>query len=239
MQIRGKAHYRADGTPLLITGTSQDITERRAVQSHRALLTRELHHRVQNTLASLSAIVSQTMRRASSVEDAAATLTARIQAMAAANTLLITEDFGSVSMQDLVKRSLAPFGVEDAARFDLTGPELRLPPQVVVAYALALHELATNASKYGALSNATGVVEIQWSITGEAGHPLLHVVWRERGGPPVSPPRQTSFGTQLLKRVLATEIGGGVDVDFRPEGLVFTAIAPVASPDPEVRSPTA
>lgn len=238
VQIRGKAHYREDGTPLLITGTSQDITERRALQSQRALLTRELHHRVQNTLASLGAIVSQTMRRASTVEDAAATLTARIQAMAAANTLLITEDFGSVSMQDLVRRSLAPFGVEDAVRFDLTGPDLRLPPQVVVAYALALHELATNASKYGALSNATGVVDIQWSIKGEAGHPLLYVVWRERGGPPVSPPRQTSFGTQLLKRVLATEIGGRVDVDFRPEGLVFTAMAPVASLDPEGRSPT-
>ncbi len=223
------AHYRADGTPLLITGTSQDITDRRTVQSHRALLTRELHHRVQNTLASLQAIVSQTMRRASSTEEAAATLMARIQAMAAANTLLITEDFGSVSMEDLVRRSLAPFGVEDADRFHLSGPNLRLPSQVVVAYALALHELATNASKYGALSNATGVVEVTWSVEDEAGHPMLHMLWQERGGPPVTPPRQTSFGTQLIQRVLATEIGGRVDVDYRVEGVVFTAVAPLES----------
>ncbi len=229
VQIRGRAHYRADGTPLLITGTSQDITDRRTVQSHRALLTRELHHRVQNTLASLQAIVSQTMRRASSTEEAAATLMARIQAMAAANTLLITEDFGSVSMEDLVRRSLAPFGVEDADRFHLSGPNLRLPSQVVVAYALALHELATNASKYGALSNATGVVEVTWSVEDEAGHPMLHMLWQERGGPPVTPPRQTSFGTQLIQRVLATEIGGRVDVDYRVEGVVFTAVAPLES----------
>ncbi|MCJ2023437.1 PAS domain-containing protein [Methylobacterium sp. J-067] len=229
VQIRGRAHYRADGTPLLITGTSQDITDRRAIQSQRALLTRELHHRVQNTLASLQAIVAQTMRRASSIEDAAATLTARIQAMAAANTLLITEDFGSVSMRDLVKRSLAPFGVEDAERFRLSGPDLRLPPQVVVAYALALHELATNATKYGALSNAAGVVEVAWSLTGQADHPLLHMIWREHGGPPVKAPRQTNFGTQLIKRVLATEIGGRVDVDYRVDGVVFTAVAPLAN----------
>lgn len=229
VQIRGRAHYRADGTPLLITGTTQDITDRRALQSHRALLSRELHHRVQNTLASLQAVVAQTMRRASSLQDAAATLTARIQAMAAANTLLISEEFGSVSMQELIMRSLAPFGVEDTGRFHLSGPDLRLPSQLVAAYALALHELATNASKYGALSAATGFVAVEWRITGEQSHPLLHMVWQETGGPLVMPPRRTSFGTQLIKRVLAAEIGGRVDLDFRPEGVVFTAVAPLAS----------
>lgn len=229
VQIRGKAHYRADGTPLLITGTTQDITDRRAIQSQRALLTRELHHRVQNTLTSLQAVVTQTMRRASSMENAAATLTARIQAMAAANTLLITEDFGSVSMEDLVRRSLAPFGVEDTDRFRLSGPNLRLSPQVVVAYALALHELATNATKYGALSSATGVVNVAWSVEGETAPPLLRMHWQEHGGPPVVPPRRTSFGTQLIRRVLGTEIGGRVEVDYRTEGVVFTAVAPLAS----------
>jgi two-component sensor histidine kinase len=130
-------------------------------------------------------------------------------------------------MQDLVRRSLAPFGVDDAGRFRLSGPDLRLPPDLVVAYALALHELATNASKYGALSNGAGVVEITWCLKGEAEHSLLHMLWRERGGPPVVPPRQTSFGTQFIKRVLATEIGGRVNVDYHPEGVVFTAVAPL------------
>ncbi len=112
-------------------------------------------------------------------------------------------------MQDLVKRSLAPFGVEDARTLPPFGTDLRLPPQVVVAYALALHELATNASKYGALSNAAGVVDVAWSVKGEPDRPLLHMLWREHGGPPVIAPREPSFGTQLIKRVLATEIGGG------------------------------
>ncbi len=99
----------------------------------------------------------------------------------------------------------------------------------MVAYALALHELATNATKYGALSNAAGVVEVAWSLTGQADHPLLHMIWREHGGPPVRAPRQTNFGTQLIKRVLATEIGGRVDVDYRVDGVVFTAVAPLAN----------
>ncbi|UHC18104.1 PAS domain-containing protein [Methylobacterium currus] len=238
VQIRGKAHYRADGTPILITGTSQDITERRVVQSHRALVTHELHHRMKNTLTSLQAVVSQTMRHATSLQDAAATLTARIQAMSAANALLVAEDFGSASMRDLIMRSLAPFGVEDADRFHLSGPDLHLPPQVVVAYALALHELATNSTKYGALSVATGVVTVDWSIKGEEEHPLLHLLWRERGGPPVVAPRQTGFGTQLIKRVLATEIGGRADIDYRSDGVDFTAVAPLAKANPDVRRQT-
>ncbi|WP_281409741.1 sensor histidine kinase [Methylobacterium sp. MA0201] len=199
------------------------------------MLSRELHHRVQNTLSALQAVVSQTMRRADSLQDAGVTLTARIQAMAAANTLLVSEEFGSVSMHDLVMRSLTPFGVEDADRFRLSGPDLRLPPQLVVAYALALHELATNASKYGALSAATGIVEVAWKIVGEPDRPLLHMIWRETGGPPVVPPNRTSFGTQLIRRVLAAEIGGRVDLDFRSEGVVFTAVAPLADAETDAR----
>jgi len=235
VQIRGKAHYRADGTPIFITGTSQDITERRLVQGHRALLTRELHHRIKNTLASLQAVISQTMRRATSLQDASATLTARIQAMSAASTLLVAEDVGSASMRDLIERSLAPFGVEEAGRFRLSGPELRLPSQVVVAYALALHELATNSAKYGALSAAAGVVEVDWSVAGGTEPPLLHLCWRERGGPPVVAPRRTGFGTQLIERVLAAEIGGRAEIDYRSEGIVFTAVAPLAKDDAEAR----
>lgn len=227
VQIRGRAHYHEDGTPRLITGTSQDITERRTLQSHRALVSRELGHRMKNTLTSLQAVVSQTMRRANSMEDASATLTARIQAMSAANNLLMAENFGSASMRDIVHRSLAPFGIEDGERFHLSGPELRLPPQLVVAYALALHELATNSTKYGALSVPGGLVEMEWSVAGEEAQPLLHMRWREQGGPSVVAPRQTSFGTQLIKRVLATEVGGRAEIEYHSEGIVFTAVAPL------------
>jgi PAS domain S-box-containing protein len=231
VQIRGQANYDADGKPLTITGTTQDVTGRRVAQGHRALLAREMSHRVKNTLASLHSVVAQTLRRSSTIEEAGQTISARIYAMAAANDLLITENFGSAGMRDLILRTLAPFGVDDGQRFRLAGPDVRLPPQVVIAYALALHELATNASKYGALSNADGQVTMDWTV--EEGN-LLKLVWEESAGPEVVPPEKTSFGTQLIQRVLATELGGKATIDYRPGGVVFTAIAPLGDARTEV-----
>lgn len=227
VQIRGQASYRADGTPLALTGTTQDVTERRRAEEHRALLANELNHRVKNTLASLQAIVSQTMRRATSVDDAGKTLEARIQAMSAANDLLISGRFESTSLRALLNRTLAPFGVEDRQRFRITGEDLPLPPRLVVAFALALHELATNAAKYGALSNAEGVIDLSWKVADGWQPHDLHLTWTERGGPPVVPPTQTSFGTQLIQRVLAHETGGTAQVWYLPEGVVFEAVAPL------------
>jgi PAS domain S-box-containing protein len=227
VQIRGQATYRADDTPLAILGTTQDVTDRRRAEEHRTLLANELSHRVKNTLASLQAIVAQTMRRATSVEDASTTLEARIQAMSAANDLLINERFESASIRALLDRTLAPFGIEDGQRFRLDGPDIHLPPRLVVAFALAIHELATNASKYGALSNADGVVDLHWKVT-DGHHPRqLHLSWVESGGPRVEPPSRTSFGTQLIQRVLARDINGTVEILYPPEGVVFTAVAPL------------
>lgn len=226
VQIRGQAHYDADGTARTIAGTTQDITTRRVVQGHRALLAREMSHRVKNTLATIQSIVSQALRRSASMEEANTTISDRIFALAAANDLLITENFGSAGMRDLIVRTLSPFGVEDHDRFILSGPDVRLPPQVIIAYSLALHELATNASKYGALSNTEGKVLITWTVE-EAG--LLKLKWEERDGPVVVPPKSTSFGTQLIQRVLSSELGGKASVDYRPTGVLFTAVAPLGA----------
>lgn len=231
VQIRGQAYYDLDGTARMVTGTTQDITARRVAQGHRALLAREMSHRVKNTLASVQSVVAQTLRRSSSLEEAGKLVSERIFAMAAANDLLITENFGSAGMRDLILRTLAPFGVNDDTRFHLSGPDVRLPPQVILAYSLALHELATNASKYGALSNASGHVTINWTVEDIRS---LKLVWEESGGPPVVPPTTTSFGTQLLQRVLATELGGTVHAEYRPSGVVFTAIAPLGETRTEV-----
>jgi PAS domain S-box-containing protein len=227
VQIRGQASYRADGTPLMLVGTTQDVSGRRRADEHRSLLANELSHRVKNTLASLQAIVAQTMRRASSVEDAGKTLEARIQAMSAAHDLLISERFESASLRSLLDRTLAPFGIEDDRRFRIAGEDLHLPPRLVVAFALALHELATNATKYGALSTADGVVDLDWEVDDRLHPHSLHLTWRETGGPPVAPPSRTSFGTQLIQRVLAHEISGSAEVAYLPEGVVFKAIAPL------------
>lgn len=227
VQIRGQASYAQDGTPLSITGITQDITSRRQAQGHRALLARELSHRLKNTLASLQAIVSQTIRRAGSLDDAGATLAARIHAMATANDLLVNEDFGRASLRTLVRRTLAPFGVEDHSRFSIVGAEVELPSNLTAAYALVMHELATNATKYGALSNESGVVEIEWSIDTNATGRELTLSWRERGGPPVVAPARTSFGTQLIQRLLASEAGGVATVAYDPSGLSFIARVPL------------
>jgi len=224
VQIRGQAYYDADGIAQIVTGTTQDITIRRVAQDHRAMLAREMSHRVKNTLASVHSVVAQTLRRSSSLEEAGKLVSERIFAMSTANDLLITENFGSAGMLDLVRRTLSPFGIDDDQRFALSGPDVRLPPQVIIAYALALHELATNASKYGALSNSSGKVTINWTI--EDGQ-LLKLIWEEHDGPQVISPTKTSFGTQLIQRVLATELGGRAHVEYRPTGIVFTAIAPL------------
>lgn len=227
LEVRGQAHSRADGTPLAVVGTSQDVTARRRAEDHRALLANELSHRVKNTLATLQSIVAQTIRNASSLETAGETLSARIMSMAAANDLLVNERWESASITDLLARALAPFGVEDADRFYLSGPDVRLQPRIAIALALALHELATNASKYGALSLADGCVRIDWQVVPGARPASLRITWTEEGGPFVTPPDRIGFGSRLIERVLAREIGGTATLDYRPEGVVFTAVAPL------------
>lgn len=235
IHAQGEAFHRADGTPLSLVGTSQDITARKRADEHRALLANELSHRVKNTLATLQAVVSQTLRTATSMEDAATTLGARIQAMAAANDLLVNERWESASIHDLVSRTLAPFGPEDGDRFAVDGPDVRIPPRIAVALSLALHELATNAAKYGALSNRDGQVRLTWTVEDGARDGRLHVSWEEVGGPAVDPPTRVGFGSRLIERVLAHEIGGSANIEYRPDGIFFKAIAPLpqASNDDE------
>lgn len=234
VQIRGQADYRADGTPLSMLGVSQDITDRKRAEEHRALLANELSHRVKNSLAMIQAIIAQTLRKAASLEEAGATLEARIQAMAAANDLLVNERFESASIRDLLHRTLAPFGISEGEQFRLCGPDIRLPPKIAVALALGLHELATNAAKYGALSREDGRVDLTWEIVDGWSPHRLQFSWVETGGPPVTAPRNIGFGTRLIERVMAKEINATATIDYRTGGVVFTAVAPL--PDSSAES---
>lgn len=227
LAVRGQIIHSPEGTPLLLVGVSQDITERRRAEEHRALLANELSHRVKNMLATLQAIVAQTMRNASSLEDAGQTLASRIQSMDSANDLLIHEQWGGAAITELFGRALAPFQSRSGDRFQIEGPEVRLPPRLAVGFALALHELATNAIKYGALSTPEGHIELSWRIDDETKPHTLHVQWEEFGGPLVSLPMRIGFGSKLIKRALASEIGGHADLEYRPEGILFTAMAPL------------
>jgi PAS domain S-box-containing protein len=230
LAVQGQVFHRADGTPLLLVGVSQDVTDRKRAEEHRALLANELSHRVKNMLAMLQSIVSQTLRNATSLQEAGDTLSARIQSMDAANDLLVSEQWESAELGDLIDRALAPFRSDEADRFRVTGPGVRVPPRIAVGLALALHELATNAAKYGALSVGGGHVEITWSVVDGFKPDRLHFCWREVGGPAVTKPTRTGFGSKLIERVLAREIDGTVDLDYRTEGVVFTAIASLPEP---------
>lgn len=225
LHVRGHPFYRADGTPLSMAGITFDVTDRKRAEEHRDLLARELSHRVKNTLATVQSIARQTLRDAGSLDAAQAALEARIQSLAAANDVLTREGGDWATLTEVVSAALRPFGVEQERRFRVGGPILRLAPRVALAFALALHELATNSVKYGALSRDAGRVLVSWEVVDGAEPGRLWFQWQEVGGPSVSPPTRTGFGTRMIERALAQEIGGTAEIDYRPRGVVFTAEA--------------
>ena len=193
----------------------EDITARRHAEAHQALLINELNHRVKNTLAVVQGIAQQTFRGASAAPAAQASFEGRLAALSAAHNVLTRESWRSASLREIVEAAAAPF---DPAleRFDIEGPEFRLDPKPAVSLALALHELGTNAMKYGALTSPAGRVSVRWTL--EAG--LLSLIWEEHGGPAVEAPAVRGFGTRMIERVLSAELGGTARIEFRPKGLV-------------------
>jgi len=215
--IEGAARFvfGKDGKPRRMVGANVDVTERRTAEAHQRLLINELNHRVKNTLAIVQGIAWQSFRTAgvpATVRDA---FEGRLAALAAAHDVLTRQNWEAGSIRDIVAEATAPHHAGDG-RLTAEGPAVDLEPKTAVALALAMHELATNAVKYGALSTPLGRVEVRWVV--EDGR--LQLTWRETGGPPVSPAIRRGFGARLLEQGLSTELGGPVTLDFRLEGLV-------------------
>lgn len=225
--IQGELQYRADGTPLAMTGFSNDISERKFAEEHRAVLARELTHRVKNTLATVNAIVIQTLRGASTLQDAAETVSGRIASLGAAQELLVQDEVEGAAIGDIVRRALDPFMDIHGKRFTIDGPRVRLSPEITLALSMALHELATNAAKYGALSVREGHVTIEWSIDRQSGERHLHFAWIEQGGPPVTPPTRTGFGSRMIERMLSQHVRGDAAISYFPEGIRFAIKATI------------
>jgi two-component sensor histidine kinase len=183
----------------------------------RSFLTRELSHRVKNTLSVVQAIARQTFGRIVPPE-ALETYSLRVRALAGAYDTLLAEDWESGDIHDVVARAISPHHDHKDDQFKIEGPDISLPPQAVVALTLVIHELATNAAKYGALSNFAGHVNIAWS-NDDTG---ISLEWHERGGPAVSPPEKEGFGTKVISRAFPPEYQPVVKFDYRPEGLHFT-----------------
>lgn len=215
---------RIDGSVAAIGGIVEDTTASRQAEAQRALLVAELNHRVKNTLAIVQAVARQTFERSDVPHETRQAFDGRLSALAAAHDLLTRENWEKASLRALAADAAVLCG-SAGERILFDGPPLVLEPKQAVSVALALHELCTNAMKYGSLSGSGGGVEMTWRLTDET-RPRLALVWREHGGPPVAPPRRRGFGTRMIERVLAQELGGEVAVEFRPQGLVCTVTAP-------------
>lgn len=220
---------------LLSMFTARVIT-RRAVDDRKVLewltrqaairtqLTRELNHRVKNTLANVLSIVSLTRRRTSSLDEFSETVTARIRALSATHDLLSESDWTDAEIGEIVRSELAPYiqGATDQIVF--AGPGVRLAPNDALSLGLAIHELATNAAKYGALTSPEGKVRVDWRLMSPD---LAEVRWRETGGPAVSPPSKRGFGRDLVEKIVAHELRSEVELNFRPEGVECILRVPV------------
>jgi two-component sensor histidine kinase len=213
----------------------RDQTERRLAEERRALLVGELDHRVKNTLAVVQAVAAQTLRQAEAPPALRQTFDGRLMALARSHDLLAHGGWEGAMLTEAVERTLAPHAGSDAGRIVLSGPPVRLAANTVVTLNLALHELATNAAKYGALSVPAGRVEVIWRLERKQrrdGPAVVEIVWRERDGPAVRPPERRGFGSQMLERGLAREAGGEVQLDFAPESVACRIRLPLETSVP-------
>ena len=207
----------ADGRIVGASKIARDITARKRAQEQQQLLVNEMQHRIKNSLATIQAIATQTLNQHAEERDA---FIARLHALANAHDLLTSETWEGAPLRAIVNRALEPFQEHLHERIAMSGPsDLWLDSTKSVIVAMAMHELATNAVKYGALSTGDGHVSIAWERQLQTDR--LRLIWQESGGPPVSPPKQTGFGTHLLKRAFACQPGGS-ELVFNPQGICCT-----------------
>jgi PAS domain S-box-containing protein len=217
------------GRPIKMFGIMQDITDRHEAQARQELLTHELEHRIKNILAMVSAIASQTLRN-TDLETAAANFSERLAAVSTAHDIMARTRWTSAGLSEVVTSAMSPF---PQGQISISGPDVALAPKKALTLALAVNELGTNAMKYGAFSQDTGRVEVEWALRdSEQEHELIWT-WRESGGPPVTAPARRGFGRFLVERVFAADFGGTVSVEYLAQGIVCTLVAPM----PELSQP--
>ena len=216
------ASQHTDGQPVMISGVTIDITERKEAEQRQSLLAREVDHRARNALAVVQSILRLT--RADSIEGLVAALDGRIQALARAHTLLSNTRWQGADLARLVTEEMDPYRSRDSERVVMSGPALLLRPSMAQAFALVLHELATNAAKYGALSSEAGRVIVNWELSPD----LLILRWCETGGPATNAPTKNGFGTRVVTASIERELQGKATFNWRPEGLECILAVPRA-----------
>ncbi len=218
LSVKGKVFFGDDDKPHRFVGAVVNVTDRKRAELHLRLLVNELNHRVKNSLATIQAIAAQSFTGERALPQAQEAFSSRIVALAEAHDLLTRENWEGAELHDVTTRLAALHG--GAGRFELSGPSIRLSPKTALSLSMALHELATNAMKYGALSTPEGRIRVAWDLAPDTGAARLDLTWTESGGPPVSPPTGRGFGSRLIERGLAAELSGSAAIDFHPDGVV-------------------
>ncbi|MBP2236691.1 PAS domain S-box-containing protein [Sinorhizobium kostiense] len=217
---RGRVHDRdTKGVPLSFLGMTIDVSEQQDAVNRTRLLLKELNHRVKNTLAMLQSLARQTLRQTSDPAEFMAAFAGRLQAISEAHVLLSDYEWGTIRLSELISKQLRPYVSDYAEQVELHKDEILLGPDQAVGLGLVLHELATNAVKYGSLSVPNGKIVLTARGVGEEGGAVLHLTWTEVGGPPVREPRRRGFGSLLIERSLDKIIGSSVKVEYMPAGV--------------------
>jgi two-component sensor histidine kinase len=210
------------------------IAKLRAAVRDKDLLINELNHRVKNTLATVQSIASQTLRTALSIDHASSAIESRLIALSQVHNVLTDQSWAAVQLQEIVGLALEPYRDHLDTRIRVDGPPVPVPPRMALALAMALQELATNAVKYGALSNGEGRVWVKWDVANADASKRLRLLWEETEGPPVKAPTRRGFGTRLIERSLAEDLDGQVRIEFASTGLVCSVDAPLVVPEADL-----
>lgn len=203
----------ADGRPARLLAIARDITERKLAHELQQVMMHELHHRVKNTLATVLAITSQSLARASSIEEARRVVERRLIALSDAHDLLRAGGGDDASLRQIVDRAISPYETTPS-RIAVSGEDVMLSSQAVITFVMGMHELCTNAAKHGALSVKSGHVDVAWRAAAER----LHLSWRERDGPAVRPPARRGFGLRVIEASFRDQLHGTVQLSFAPAG---------------------
>jgi two-component sensor histidine kinase len=208
----------------LLAQAGIDAKEREAADKLQKLILEELHHRIKNTLATVSAIASQSLRNATSIEHGQQAIESRLIALGRAHDLLMQVRWTSASLAGVARGATEPYDSQNGGRFLIEGPEIDIGSGAVIAMAMTFNELCTNATKFGALAVPSGCVEIAWTIDAER----LRLSWTEIGGPEVHAPSRKSFGTRMIE-TLGKQLNGEVLLDYQTSGFVYTLDVPLSS----------
>lgn len=211
----------ADGTPRLTVGSASDVTQQKQAQEHKDLLLSEMQHRTRNLTAVIDAIARQSMPKGQpAVEQYYKTFIARLRALFSAAEIVMSSQERVADLQKILDVALAPFHDDATAdRIQLSGPSVSMAEEAAASIALAVHELATNATKYGALSAVGGTIALNWEVLAKDGAPRIEIAWKERGGPRVQAPTREGFGARVIRYAAARQKDGNVSLDYDPDGL--------------------